>query len=493
MKGISVNSTATTLSHYIAGEWTADSNSQLTNDVNPSDEQQVLARVPQGQHDEIRQAVAAAHEAFPAWRAKTGTEKANLMHRAANLLAEQRQDLGLIIALEVGKPISEALQEVDRGAMILRYFAEEAVHPNGQVIPAQAAGALQFSMRQPLGPVAVISPWNFPVAIPLWKIAPALAYGNTVMWKPAEVASLTAARLTEVFAGAQFPPGVLNLLLGRGSYVGNELIAHDAIRAVTFTGSNGVGMGIAALASKRNIKYQLEMGGKNAAIVLQDAHLDQAAKLVAAGAMRYAGQKCTATSRVIVVDAVMEDFVQRLKTEIAALPVAPAQDSHSAVGPLITRNALEKVSSYMKIGETSGQIVLGGKFPTDQLLQRGYFFEPTVITDVAPDARIAQEEIFGPVLVVHRASSIEDAINIANSTPFGLSVSLFTRNIDAMLNYVQHIECGMVRVNADTTGVDPHAPFGGMKSSSSHSREQGTAAIEFFTEMKTVQINPAGV
>ncbi len=487
-----MNSTATTLSHYIAGEWTADRESELANDINPSDERQILARVPQSQSDEIQRAVAAAQEAFSGWRAKPGTEKANLMHRAANLLAERRQDLGLIIALEVGKPIGEALQEVDRGAMILRYFAEEAVHPIGQVIPAQAAGALQFSMRQPLGAIAVISPWNFPVAIPLWKIAPAIAYGNTIVWKPAEVASLTAARLVEVFAEARFPAGVLNLLLGKGSYIGNELIDHEAIRAVTFTGSNVVGMGIAAQAAKRNIKYQLEMGGKNAAIVLPDANLDQAAKLVAAGAMRYAGQKCTATSRVIVVDAVMEDFIQRLKTEIAALPVAPAQDSRSAVGPLITRNALEKVDSYMKIGETSGKIVLGGKLPTDQLLQRGYFFEPTVITDVAPDARIAQEEIFGPVLVVHRASSIEDAITIANSTPFGLSVSLFTRNIDAMLNYVQRIESGMVRVNADTTGVDPHAPFGGMKSSSSHSREQGTAAIEFFTEIKTVQINPAG-
>src|SRR6266702_2211453 len=263
MKGISVNSTATTLSHYIAGEWTADSNSQLTNDVNPSDEQQVLARVPQGQSGEIRQAVLAAQEAFPLWRAKTGTEKANIMHRAANLLAEQRQDLGLIIALEVGKPISEALQEVDRGVMILRYFAEEAVHPNGQVIPAQAAGALQFSMRQPLGPVAVISPWNFPVAIPLWKIAPAIAYGNTVIWKPSGVASLTAYCVAEVFAEAGLPAGVINLVLGKGSTVGNALINSLALRAITFTGSNDTGMGIAEVASRHNIKYQLEMGGKN--------------------------------------------------------------------------------------------------------------------------------------------------------------------------------------------------------------------------------------
>jgi alpha-ketoglutaric semialdehyde dehydrogenase len=448
--------------------------------------------VPLGQADVINRAVEAAHDAFRVWKAKTGTEKAELMHKAANLLGERRQEIGKIVALEVGKPIGEAQQEVDRGVMLLRYFAEEAVHPMGQVIPAQKAGSLQFSIRQPLGPLAVISPWNFPVAIPLWKIAPAIAYGNTVVWKPAEVASLTAERIAEVFAGAGFPSGVLNLILGKGSSVGNTLIGHEAIRAVTFTGSNGVGMGIAEIAARRNIKYQLEMGGKNAAIVLADADLDQAAKLVAAGAMRYAGQKCTATSRTVVSAEVVDKFIERLSNEIRALPVAPAEDPKSAVGPLITKDALQKVASYAEMGASSGRVVLGGKYPDDELLKRGYFFEPTVIAGVDPAARIAQEEIFGPVLVLHEAKSVEEAIAIANNSEFGLSVSLFTRDIYAMLDYVQHIECGMVRINGDTTGVDPHAPFGGMKSSSSHSREQGTAAIEFFSEMKTVQINAAG-
>jgi len=482
----------TTLAHYVAGEWLTPRDEQWGVDVNPSDATQILAQVPQGNPAVIDRAVDAARSAFRTWRAKTGTEKADILYRAANLLAERRQELGTLVALEVGKPVGEAIQEVDRGAMILRYFAGEAVHPIGQVIPAQKAGSLQFSLRQPLGPLAVISPWNFPVAIPLWKIAPALAYGNTIVWKPAEVASFVASKLVEVLAAAGLPAGVLNLVLGKGSAVGNKLINHEGIRAVTFTGSDTVGMGISEIAARRNIKFQLEMGGKNAAIILDNADMEQAAKLVAAGAMRFAGQKCTATSRAVVLSHVAERFVDVLNKEIRALPLAPANDPNSAVGPLVTRDALEKVAQYADLGAKTGRVVLGGKRPGEDVYKNGFFFEPTVIVDVAPGDRIAQEEIFGPVLVVHQAHSVAEAIAIANDSRYGLSVSLFTRDINAALEYIQEIDCGMVRVNGDTTGVDPHAPFGGMKFSSSHSREQGTAAIEFFTETKTVQINAAG-
>jgi len=394
--------------------------------------------------------------------------------------------------LEVGKPVGEALQEVDRGVVILRYFAEEAVHPMGMVIPAQRAESFQFTLRQPLGPVAVISPWNFPVAIPLWKIAPALAYGNTVVWKPAEVASLIATRLREVLAEAGLLRGVLNLVLGKGSIIGAALTGHAGIRAVTFTGSNAVGMEIAESAARRNIKYQLEMGGKNVALVLADADLDQAAKLVASGAMRYAGQKCPATSRAIVAAEVTDTFLDRLTSEIRALPLAPAIDPKSAVGPLIAAEAVEKVNRYAEMRSKADEVLIGGHQPTEDKLKHGFFFEPTVIVDVPNEAPVTQEEIFGPVLVVQRARTIDEALALANGTKYGLSVSLFTRDINAALHYIQAIDCGMVRVNGDTTGVDPHAPFGGMRASSSHSREQGPAAIEFFTETKTVQINPTG-
>lgn len=483
---------SSTLAHYVAGEWISSRDGQFEADVNPSDATQVLAQVPQGTPDVVKQAAQAAHDAFVSWRKKTGSERAEILYRAANALAERRQEIGTLVAQEVGKPLGEAVPEVDRGVMILRYFAGEAVHPQGQVIPAQKSGSLQFSVRQPVGPVGIISPWNFPVAIPLWKIAPALAYGNSVVWKPAEVASLTATRLAEVFASAGLPSGVLNLVLGKGSTVGNAIVGNEAIRAISFTGSNGVGMSIAQVAAKRNIKYQLEMGGKNAAIVLSDADIKQAAQLVAAGAMRYAGQKCTATSRVIVLSDVAERFVAQLKSEITALPLAPATDATSAVGPLINQDALDKVNYYAELGAKTGQVVLGGKRATQESLKNGYFFEPTVVADVAPDAPVVQEEIFGPVLAVEQAHSVQQAIALANNSQFGLSVALFTHDINAILEYIQDIEFGMVRVNGDTTGVDPHAPFGGLKASSSHSREQGPAAIEFFTEIKTVQINTAG-
>jgi alpha-ketoglutaric semialdehyde dehydrogenase len=480
------------LEPYIDGEWLKVHDQKRLPDLNPSDATQVLAHVPEGNPMIVDLAVGAAHLAFARWKTMSGAARAEILHRAANLLAERRQEMATVVALEVGKPIGEATQEIERGVVILRYFAEEAVHPVGVVIPAQSAGSIQFTQRQPLGPVAVISPWNFPVAIPLWKIAPALAYGNTIVWKPAETASLVATRLIEVFDQAGMPRGVINLVLGKGSLVGPPLVDHADIQAVTFTGSNAVGMGIAEQAARRNIKYQLEMGGKNAALVLADADLGQAAKLVAAGAMRYAGQKCTATSRVIVADEVNDAFLERLLAEIQALPLAPAIEPGGAIGPLITAAALEQVRRYAEMGSREGRIVTGGQRPGKEQFKQGFFFEPTVVVDVPNEAPLVQEEIFGPLLVVQRARSIDEALTLANSTHFGLSVALFTRDINAALRYIQEIECGMVRVNGDTTGVDPHAPFGGMHGSSSHSREQGPAAIEFFTEIKTVQINPAG-
>jgi acyl-CoA reductase-like NAD-dependent aldehyde dehydrogenase len=480
------------LSHYIAGSWSTPPESAWAADINPSDATQTLAQVPQADSTVVNLAVEAAQRASRSWRATAGPLRAEILHRAANTLAGVRDHLGRVIACEVGKPLTEAIQEVERGVVILRYFAEEAVHPMGEVIPAQVAGSLQFTLRQPLGPIAVISPWNFPLAIPLWKIAPALAYGNPVVWKPAETASLTATRITELFEQAGLPPGVLNLVLGQGSRLGSALVNHPLIRAVTFTGSDSVGMGIAADAARHNIKYQLEMGGKNAALVLADADLDQAARLIAAGAMRFAGQKCTATSRAIVVEEVREAFLARLLAQIRSLPVGPAIEATSAVGPLISREALEKACQYVEIGAREGSVLLGGQVLRSETYRQGFFLEPTVITDLANDSAVVQEEIFAPLLAVQTARHLDEALELANSTAYGLSVSLFTRDINATLHYIQEIECGMVRVNGDTTGVDPHAPFGGLRASSSHSREQGPAAREFFTEIKTVQVNPAG-
>jgi alpha-ketoglutaric semialdehyde dehydrogenase len=329
--------------------------------------------------------------------------------------------------------------------------------------------------------VALITPWNFPAAIPLWKAAPAIAFGNTVVLKPSEMGSATALLLAETAAGAGLPSGVFNVLLGTGEHAGVPLLAHEQVRAVSFTGSTAVGARVAAVCAERNVRCQTEMGGKNVAIVLPDADLDVAATLTASGAMRYAGQKCTATSRVVVHHSVESDFQRRLESAVASLPVGLPGESATAVGPLISEVARDRVR------EALGK---GARMPDDSALVRGWFLEPVVIRDADPDAPIAQEELFGPVLASFTARDLDHAIELANRSRYGLSASLFTRDIGAALQYIHRIEAGMVRVNADTTGVDPHAPFGGVKASSSGTREQGSAAREFYTSIKTVQVQP---
>ncbi len=392
------------------------------------------------------------------------------------------------MAREVGKPITEARGEVTRCVAILRYYAGEAVREIGQVIPSQLPGALQFTLRQPLGVVAVVTPWNFPLAIPLWKTAPALAFGNTVVWKPAETASHMATLLAETASAAGLPAGVFNVLLGSGAIIGDLLVSHESVRAVSFTGSSDVGARVAATAAARNVRFQTEMGGKNVAIVLPDADLDLAASLIAGGAMRFAGQKCTATSRVVVDSGVEDAFLKKLKARVEALPLGPVTDPAAAVGPLISEDARQSVLKALEA--CPARQVSGGLVPTDPPFLRGYFLAPAVVAQVEAESNLAQEELFGPVLAVLAARDLEQAIELANRTRYGLSASLFTRNLRSALGYIDRIEAGLVRVNGDTTGVDPHAPFGGLKGSSSGSREQGPAAREFYTEIKTVQVSP---
>jgi alpha-ketoglutaric semialdehyde dehydrogenase len=395
--------------------------------------------------------------------------------------------LAQLVTREVGKPIGESRGEASRCVTILRYYAGEAVRPVGDVIPAQVAGALQFTSSPPLGVVALITPWNFPIAIPLWKAAPALAFGNTVVLKPAESASRSALFLAECAAAAGIPAGAFNVLTGSGAAVGSSLVAAPDVRGVSFTGSGRIGAVVASAAAARNIRYQTEMGGKNVAIVLPDADLRQAAILTAAGAMRYAGQKCTATSRVVVSRAVEAEFLDELRAQVAALPIGPVTDAASAIGPLISAESRDSIRRVLS--DMDAECIYAGDVSSSQYA-RGFFLSPTIVRGAAADSALAQRELFGPVLATFAAEDLDHAITLANATPYGLSASLFTRDLRSALRYIDRIEAGMVRVNADTTGVDPHAPFGGMKSSSSGSREQGPAARAFYTETKTVQINP---
>jgi alpha-ketoglutaric semialdehyde dehydrogenase len=481
------------LQNFVDGGWRDGAGGDGSASLNPSDPDDVVGLVPDGAADDVAAAASAAAAAFDAWRRLPGPGRAEHLHRWAGVIAAGQDELARAITREVGKPIAESRGEVARCVVILRYYAGEAVRAVGEVVPAQAADALQFTLREPLGVVGLITPWNFPLAIPLWKAAPALAFGNTVVLKPAEQASWAAVLLAETAAAAELPPGAFNVVLGRGDTVGDALLRADAVRAISFTGSTGVGAHVAAVCAARNIRYQTEMGGKNVVIVLPDADLDLAARLTAGGAMRFAGQKCTATSRAIVLAEVAAAFEAKLRVAVAALPLGPVDDPAAAVGPLITAAARDRVLDALSA--TDDERICGGdgsgiSGDDDAAFARGYFVEPTVVRCTDASSALAQDELFGPVLATFAARDLDEAIELANRTRYGLSASLFTRDLRAALTYVQRIDAGLVRVNGDTTGVDPHAPFGGMKASSSGTREQGTAAREFYTEYKTVQVHP---
>ncbi len=449
--------------------------------LNPSDPADVVALAPRGAKEDAAKAVQAASQAFPTWRHMSGPARADALYQWASRIQDRHEELSQAIAREVGKPLGEARGEVSRCIAILRYFAGDAVRSVGEVIPALSDGPLQYSLRQPLGVVTLITPWNFPLAIPLWKAAPALAMGNTVVFKPAEQSPWCAQLLAETSIG--LPDGAFNVVQGDGETVGTALIEDPGVKAVSFTGSIEVGTIIQKVSAARNVKCQTEMGGKNAAIVLKDADLPRAAGLVAAGAMRFAGQKCTATSRVIVEKAVYTEFVSVLVKAVESLPVGPASDPATAVGPVIEESAQHRLTRALENSPFEREHVSRATCP-------GYYVPPTVFGRVDPGSDLAQDELFGPVLAVLEAEDLDHAVEIGNATRFGLSTAVYTQDISSAMRFVDRIEAGLVRVNGDTTGVDPHAPFGGTKASSSGTREQGPVAKDFYSEWKTVQINP---
>jgi aldehyde dehydrogenase (NAD+) len=477
------------LSHFIGGAARASTGGATLLDLNPSNASDIVAELPAGTAADAQAASAAAAEAFPAWRRLTGPARADHLHRWAAAIEARAEELAQAMAREVGKPIAEARGEVGRCVVILRYYAGDAVRSVGEVVPSQAAGALQFTLREPLGVVALITPWNFPLAIPLWKAAPALAFGNTVVLKPSEHSPLMGQLLAETAHAAGLTAGVFNVLQGGGAEVGEALLRAPEVRGISFTGSAAVGARVAAIGAERNIRYQTEMGGKNVVLVMPDADLDLAARLTVAGAMRYAGQKCTATSRAVVARQVEGAFLEKVRDEVDGLILGPVTDPAAVVGPVISGASRERI--WSALAAAKGETVCGGGEDTGVTFLHGFFVTPTVVRGVDPGSPLAQEELFGPVLAVHAVDGLEDALAVANRSRYGLSASLFTRDISAALRYIHQIEVGLVRINGDTTGVDPHAPFGGMKGSSSGSREQGSAAREFYTETKTVQVHPA--
>ncbi|MDQ0862151.1 alpha-ketoglutaric semialdehyde dehydrogenase GucD [Bacillus sp. V2I10] len=474
--------------NFLNGQWVASSSGEVQASLNPANSD-VVGYVQMSTKEELDQAVSAAKNAQITWRKLSGNERGNYLHKAANVLERKVDEIAECMTREMGKTLPEAKGETARGVAILRYYAGEGMRKVGDVIPSTDSKALMFTSRVPLGVVGVITPWNFPVAIPIWKIAPALIYGNSVVIKPAQETAVTCTKVIECFEEAGIPPGVLNLVTGSGSVIGQALTDNPDVNAITFTGSNEVGKRIGQGALARGAKYQLEMGGKNPVIVAADADLELAVEGTISGAFKSTGQKCTATSRVIVESKVYETFKEKLVAKVKEITVGDGLKEGIWMGPCANESQLKTVLSYIEKGNQEGAtLLIGGKQLTGDAYEKGHFVEPTIFENVTSEMTIAQEEIFGPVIALIQVDTLVDAIEVANDVRFGLSASIYTSNIQSMLSFVEEMEAGLVRINAESAGVELQAPFGGMKQSSSHSREQGEAAKEFFTAIKTVFI-----
>jgi alpha-ketoglutaric semialdehyde dehydrogenase len=449
----------------------------------PAHPDQVLAAFPDLEPGDVAEAVGAARAAGAGWARLPALERSRALEAAADAVATAAADLTELGIAEVGKPRGEMVGEVARGVAILRYYAQAALDPDGDTLPSADGRSLLMSRRRPHGVAGCITPWNFPVAIPLWKIAPALAYGNAVAWKPSPAATAIARELAALLASA-LPPRVLALVTG-DAVTGQALT--EAADVISFTGSASVGRQVAVAAAQRGVQAQAEMGGQNPAVILPDADLEQAAQVIAQAAMGYAGQKCTATSRVIVVGDVAAAG-EALAAAVRRLPVGDPAEDGTVVGPVISEAAMSRVlDAAAEVERVGGRVILGG----DPVPEEGYFVAPVLAAGVDPSARIAQEEIFGPFAVILSARDDDDALRIANGVRYGLAASVFTSDLDRALRFTEELDAGLVRVNAPTSGVDFYAPFGGVKDSSAGPREQGKAARDFYTLTRTITISPS--
>ncbi|WP_036832570.1 aldehyde dehydrogenase family protein [Pontibacillus litoralis] len=460
--------------------------SERIESYNPATKE-LVGRVSALSVEEIREKVQQAKAASKYWSATSPVQRGVYLRKAAQLLEERMDDIAQCATEEMGKRFVETKGEVKRGADILRFYAEEGMRMKGEVLPSSKADTLLYYMREPLGVVAVIAPWNFPIAIPVWKIAPALIYGNTVLFKPASETVITAQKIAKVFHDVGIPEGVLQFVPGRGSVVGGALATNEQIDGITFTGSNIVGQQVAQQAIASGMELQLELGGKNPAIVLQDADLDHAAKLVVDGAMKQTGQRCTATSRVYIEEDVYDRFKMKVLERVSNVVVGDSLHEEVDIGPLASESQLESVLHYIRKGVEEGASLLYGGEQIDRV---GYFVEPAVFENVTQEMTIMQEEIFGPVICLKKVANYEEAVQAANDTKYGLSASLFTNNLTKAMAYTRESEVGMVQINGETGGAEPQAPFGGTKSSSFGAHEQGQSAKEFFTKHKTVSWTP---
>jgi len=480
------------LKNFIDGRWVDSVSGNAFEDVDPATGE-VIATATKSTVADIDKAVEAAKRAADAWRLYPAPKRGEILYRAAEMMLERKDALAREMTSEMGKVLGEARGDVQEGIDMTYYIAGEGRRQFGDVVPAELPNKWAMSMRHPHGVIAAITPWNFPFAIPTWKIMPALILGNTVVFKPASATPMLAVRLVEILEAAGVPKGVLNLVLGPGGDLGDHLVQHPAVDLVSFTGSSDTGSHISEIAGRLLKRVSAELGGKNAIVVLDDADVDLALEGIVWSAFGTSGQRCTAASRVIVNKGVANDVIDKLVGRAKKMKMGHGLDASTDLGPVVSKAAQEKVASYMPIAEKEGAtIAAGGRIPTDGALAKGFFHEPTVLIDVKPNMRVAQEEIFGPVTSVIEVNSIDEAIKVLNSTKYGLSCSVYTKNINNAFRFMRDAETGIVYVNAGTIGAEIQLPFGGMKATGNGHREAGRAALDVYSEWKSIYIDYSG-
>ncbi|MBI2842905.1 MAG: aldehyde dehydrogenase family protein [Armatimonadetes bacterium] len=477
------------LRNFINGEWIESATGNLLEQRNPADLSQVTSRFQRSSREEARDAIEAAQDAFIEWSGMPAPKRAELLSKALAAIVRRREEFAKVLTHENGKTIRESLTEIDSAIKEMDWQIAEGRRLYGETIPSEREGVFAYSFRQPLGVVSIISPWNFPFNVPGRKCTPALMAGNTLVLKPASLTPRTGVCFVEAFEEAGLPPGVINLVTGDGSTVGDELVINPKIRAISFTGSTPVGMGIHKKAAETLAKTQLEMGGKNPIVVLADADLDAAADATALAAYACAGQWCTSTSRAVVEANVFESFQQKVADRVAGMRVGNGLDPNSNMGPVCGEAQFRDILRYIELGISEGaKLVAGGRQLTEGELARGCFIEPTVFSDVTPDMKIAREEIFGPVLAMIRVDDFEQAVKVANAVEFGLCSSIYTSSIDKALTFIERTEVGLTHVNMPSAHKEPQLSFGGIKHSGAGLPEAGKTGIEFFSQHKVAYI-----
>ena len=468
--------------NFIGGEWIEGDTVGI--DINPSDTSDIVGEYARAGTSHAEQAIAAAVDGQKAWAARTAEQRADALDRIGSEILARAGELGELLSREEGKTLVEGIGEATRAGRVFKFFAGEALRVGGERFPSVRAGVDVEALREPEGVIGIITPWNFPIAIPAWKIAPALAFGNAVVFKPADLVPGSAWALSEIISRAGLPAGAFNLVMGSGAKVGQAMVASRRVRAISFTGSVSTGRSLGMQCMERGAKVQLEMGGKNPLVVLADADLAQAVTVAIQGSFYSTGQRCTGSSRLIVEDAVHDAFVDEMARQMAALRVDHALKAGTDIGPVVSQDQLEQDCRYIALGvQEGGRLRAGG-----ELLRRdtqGFYLSPALITDTTPAMRVNREEIFGPVASVIRVRDYEEALAVANDSDFGLSAGICTRSLKHATDFKKRVTAGMVMVNVPTAGVDYHAPFGGRKDSSHGPREQGTYAREFYTAVKT--------